>query len=198
VDVFFHVSFEDPALSGAKGPAKKDGKQGANLAGVKVGNVDTKSTVAIARELRERAERLRTRGDADTVRASAKLAAIPAPLVGAATRLSAFLSYDLGLNLSRLGIPQDPFGSCMVTNVGVFGITVAWAPLIHMSRVPLVLTLGAVHDAPMAHDGAVVVRKVATVGVAFDHRVMDGYHAGKMARTLMAAMADPEGALGPA
>lgn len=200
VDVFFHVSFFDEViLSEAKDPsAKQDKKKGPNLAGVKVSKVDTKSTVAIARELRERAERLRARGDADTARASAKLAAMPAPLVGLATRLSGILTYDLGLDLSRLGIPQDPFGSCLVTNVGVFGITVAWAPLVEMSRSPLVLTLGAVREAPVARGGAVVVRKVATVGVAFDHRVMDGYHAGKMARTLLSAMEDPEGALGPA
>ncbi len=194
VDVFFQVAFfdQDAGVASPAGAKKKE----ANLAGAKICAVNEKSTVEIARELRERAERLRTRGDAETARSSAMLAKLPAPMVGLATRAGGLLSYDLGLNLSRFGIPRDAFGSCMVTNVGVFGITVAWAPLVEMSRVPIVLTLGVVREAPVVRDGAVVVRRVATVGVAFDHRVMDGYHAGKMARTLIDAMASPDAALG--
>ena len=195
VDVFFQVAFFDQDAGGALPAGAKKNKD-ANLAGAKIRAVNEKSTVEIARELRERAERIRTRGDAETARSSAMLAKLPAPMVGLATRAGGLLSYDLGLNLSRFGIPRDAFGSCMVTNVGVFGITVAWAPLVEMSRVPIVLTLGVVREAPVVRDGAVVVRRVATVGVAFDHRVMDGYHAGKMARTLIDAMASPDAALG--
>jgi pyruvate/2-oxoglutarate dehydrogenase complex dihydrolipoamide acyltransferase (E2) component len=199
VDVFFQVVYfdDDDAPNEPAGEKKKHKtKKDANLAGAKVRAADTKSTVEIARELRERATRLRARGDAETARGSATLAKFPAPLVGLATRAGGLLSYDFGLNLSRFGIPYDAFGSCMITNVGVFGITVAWAPLVEMSRVPLVLTLGAVRETPVARNGAVVVGRVATVGVAFDHRVMDGYHAGKMAHTVLQAMASPESALG--
>jgi pyruvate dehydrogenase E2 component (dihydrolipoamide acetyltransferase) len=103
----------------------------------------------------------------------------------------------LGLNLSRFGIPYDAFGSCMVTNVGIFGIPAAWAPLVELSRVPIVLTLGAVRDAVRAHHGAPTVRKSATIGVAFDHRVMDGYHAGKMASRFVELFSDPASHLGP-
>jgi pyruvate/2-oxoglutarate dehydrogenase complex dihydrolipoamide acyltransferase (E2) component len=194
VDLFFQVVYFDDDDGATDKPATA--KKKANLAGAKVRRADGKSTVDIARELRESATRIRVRGDAETARGSAMLAKLPGPLVGLATRASALLSYDLGMNLSRFGIPYDAFGSCMITNVGVFGVTVAWAPLIAMSRVPMVLTLGAVREAPVARNGAVVVGKVATVGVAFDHRVMDGYHAGKMAHTVQEAMAAPEAALG--
>lgn len=197
VDVFFQVVFfdDDDAGKGAEKSEKSEKKKGANLAGAKVRRADQKSTVEIARELRERAGRIRARGDAETARGSATLASLPAPLVGLATRAGGFLSYDLGLDLSRFGVPYDAFGSCLVTNVGVFGIPVAWAPLLCLSRAPLVLTLGAVRPAPVVRDGAVVVRRVATVGVVFDHRLMDGYHAGKMAQTLLAAMAAPDSLL---
>ncbi len=198
VDLFFQVVFfdDDDDASGKAATSGEKKSKDANLAGAKIRKADTKSTVEIARELRERATRIRTRGDAETARGSATLARLPGPLVGLATRAGALLSYDLGMNLSRFGIPYDAFGSCMITNVGVFGITVAWAPLVPMSRVPLVLTLGAVREAPVARNGAVVVGRVATVGVAFDHRVMDGYHTGKMAKTLLEAMASPDAALG--
>lgn len=202
VDVFFQVVFfdeEKEAQARAAGAIEKKGKKpGANLAGAKVRSADQKSVLEIARDLRERAERIRTKGEAETAKGTATLAKMPAPLVGLATRAGGMLSYDFGLNLSRYGIPYDAFGSCMITNVGVFGITVAWAPLVELSRVPIVLTLGAVRETPVVHEGAVVVRRVATVGVAFDHRVMDGYHAGRMAKTVMAAMATPETSLGTA
>jgi pyruvate dehydrogenase E2 component (dihydrolipoamide acetyltransferase) len=192
VDVFFQVAFFDDAPKDST-TKKKD----ANLAGAKVRAADTKSVIEIARELRERAEKIRAKADAETARGSATLSKLPKSLVGFATRAGAMLSYDLGLNLSRFGIPYDAFGSCMVTNVGVFGIPVAWAPLVELSRVPIVLTLGAVRDAVRAHQGAPAVRKSATIGAAFDHRVMDGYHAGKLAGRFIELMSDPAAHLGP-
>jgi pyruvate dehydrogenase E2 component (dihydrolipoamide acetyltransferase) len=188
VDIFYQVAFFDEA------PERK--KKDANLAGAKVRSADTKSVVEIARELRERAEKIRAKADAETARGSATLAKLPKSLVGFATRTGAMLSYDLGWNLSRFGIPYDAFGSCMVTNVGVFGIPVAWAPLVELSRVPIVLTLGAVRDVVRAHQGAPAVRKSATIGVAFDHRIMDGYHAGRMASRFVELISDPAAHLG--
>jgi pyruvate/2-oxoglutarate dehydrogenase complex dihydrolipoamide acyltransferase (E2) component len=42
----------------------------------------------------------------------------------------------------------------------------------------------------------IVARKRVSLGVAFDHRVMDGYHAGVMSRRFKEVFADPDGALG--
>jgi 2-oxoacid dehydrogenases acyltransferase (catalytic domain) len=188
VDVFFQVAFFDGDKSKKR---EKGARSDANLAGAKVREVDRKSLAAIARELRERAEAIRQRGDAETAKASQTMARLPGPLVGAAARLGSFLSYDLGLDLRRFGIPFDAFGSCMVTNVGVFGINVGHAPLFPLARVPIIMTLGSVHDAPAVMDGKVVVRKRVNIGVAFDHRVMDGYHAGVMAKRFEQVFADP-------
>ena len=51
IDVFFQVAYFDEERAGKK--------KEANLAGAKVRAANTKGTVAIARELRERAERIR-------------------------------------------------------------------------------------------------------------------------------------------
>ena len=84
----------------------------------------------------------------------------------------------------------------MVTNVGVFGIEMAWAPLIPYARTPLCITLGAIRTAPSVVGDAIVPRKRVSIGVVFDHRVMDGYHAGVMARRFEEIFADPDVALG--
>jgi pyruvate dehydrogenase E2 component (dihydrolipoamide acetyltransferase) len=195
VDVFFQVAFfdrEDAAPHKGERATRRD----ASLAGAKLVRVDEKSPVAIARELRERAQAIRARRDDATIHAAKRLGRLPGPLRSMATRFGAFLSFDLGFNLSRLGIPYDPFGSCMVTNVGVFGIETAWAPLIPYARTPLCLTLGAIRTAPTVVGDAIVARKRASLGVVFDHRVMDGYHAGVMSRRFQEIFTDPDATLG--
>jgi hypothetical protein len=98
-------------------------------------------------------------------------------------------------HLRRLGVPRDAFGSAMVTNVGVFGLPHAFAPLVPFSRVPIVLTLGAVRNAAVVEDTEIVVRPVAPIGVTLDHRVLDGAQAGRVARRFEAVLRDPTAAL---
>ncbi|MEO8876973.1 MAG: 2-oxo acid dehydrogenase subunit E2 [Polyangiaceae bacterium] len=198
VDIFYQVAFFDgdqtptgeKALKSAEKPEKKS--KNANLAGAKIVEVDKKSTVEIARELRERAEAIRGKGDGDTARAAKALARVPQRFIGVATRIGAYLSYDLGFNLSNFGIPFVAFGSCMVTNVGVFGIEIAFAPLVEMTRVPIVITVGAIRQAPSIFEGRIEIRRRVSLGIAFDHRIMDGYHAGKMGKKFSEVFAEPE------
>jgi pyruvate dehydrogenase E2 component (dihydrolipoamide acetyltransferase) len=198
VDVFFQVAFFDEEAREAKGAGngERETRRDANLAGAKVSRADQKSVVEIARELGERARAIRTRAPDATVKASRRMGSVPAPLRSAVARLSASLTFDWGLDLSGLGVPFDPFGSCMVTNVGVFGIEMAWAPLVPYARTPVCMTVGAVHRAPTVAGDRLVVRPRVKIGVAFDHRVMDGYHAGIMSRRFHEVFADPEDALG--
>jgi hypothetical protein len=132
-----------------------------------VSDADQKSVVDIARELREKAEALRSRGESLTARIGCAMKRLPGPLASVAMRAAELAAYDAGINLTRFGIRGDPFGSCMVTNVGVFGIREGHAPLIPCARVPILLTLGALHDAPAVNDGKLVVRRQITIGVAF-------------------------------
>jgi pyruvate/2-oxoglutarate dehydrogenase complex dihydrolipoamide acyltransferase (E2) component len=196
VDVFFQVAFFDKDAGGA-GKEGRETRRDANLAGAKVKAVDGKGVADVARELRERAGAIRSRGRDATVRATKMMSAMPGPLRSMVARFGAFLSFDLGWNLGWLGIPFDPFGSCMVTNVGVFGIEMAWAPLIPYARTPLCITLGAIRTAPSVVGDVIVPRKRVSIGVVFDHRVMDGYHAGIMARRFGEIFADPDTALRP-
>jgi pyruvate dehydrogenase E2 component (dihydrolipoamide acetyltransferase) len=197
VDIFFQVAFFDRDAAHPRGTERAPTRTDANLAGAKVDAADKKTVVAIARELRERSQAIRTQSHDATVRATQLVGKLPGPLTSMAAHVGAFLSFDLGIDLSKVGIPFDPFGSCMVTNVGVFGIEGAWAPLVPYSRTPLCITLGAVHEVPAVVEGRIVARRHVSIGVAFDHRVLDGYHAGVMARQFQAVFERPEAELGP-
>ena len=66
-------------------------------------------------------------------------------------------------------------------------------PLVPYSRVPLLIALGAVQDAPVVEDGEIVVGKTMRVFATFDHRVLDGANVarflGDLERTLTVEIA---------
>ncbi|HWB74347.1 MAG TPA: 2-oxo acid dehydrogenase subunit E2, partial [Nannocystaceae bacterium] len=101
-------------------------------------------------------------------------------------RLLSFLNYTLNLDLRWAGIPRDPFGGAMVTNIGSLGLEGAYVPLVPFSRVPIVIALGAVEDAPCVREGALAIEKIMRVFATFDHRIVDGAHAAKMVKIVRA------------
>jgi pyruvate/2-oxoglutarate dehydrogenase complex dihydrolipoamide acyltransferase (E2) component len=179
IDVFFQVAYDG----------------GGNLSGAKVREADRKSLQEIAGELAGRAAAIRGGGDHALRRSDASLSRVPALLRRHALRAVETAVYDWGLDLTRFGIPADAFGSAMVTNVGMFGLPHGLAPLVPFSRVPIVLTIGAVHDAPVADGARVVVRPVLSVGVTLDHRLLDGFQAGQLAQRFREVILDPAAAL---
>ncbi|GAC1522969.1 MAG: hypothetical protein NVS3B10_23070 [Polyangiales bacterium] len=83
----------------------------------------------------------------------------------------------------------------MVTSVGSFGLSMGLPPLVPFSRCPSLVLVGEVHDKAVVADGAVVVRPVLPIGVTFDHRILDGYQAGVMAKAFRQIMERPRESL---
>lgn len=175
VDLFFQVVFDD----------------GKELSGAKIERVDGKKLVEVARELREKAERIRMRQDPQFNATKRLLDRAPGFLVRFVMWLLAFLTEDLGLDLRRFGVPRDPFGSAMVTSVGMFGIEIGYAPLFPPAEVPIIALVGAVEDRPKAEGGQVVVRPMLNVSATFDHRLIDGAHGGRLASLVKRYLEDP-------
>jgi pyruvate/2-oxoglutarate dehydrogenase complex dihydrolipoamide acyltransferase (E2) component len=165
---------------------------GGELSGVKIGNADKKSVLEIAREAEERVARIRERRDKQVERTKSLLDRVPSRLLGRLMRTIAYLTYDLDLDLSRFGVVKDEFGTAMVTNVGVFGISRALGPIVPFSRTTMVVLMGKIEDRVVAENGRAVVKPMMTLGVTFDHRFMDGYHGGEMARICCAYLENPE------
>ena len=180
VDVFFQVAFEG----------------GRNLSGAKVVSADRLSVAGIARELDAQAARIRGTKDTPLQKSQGLMKSIPPAILGPVLRFSEALMYDAGIDMTRLGIPFDPFGTVMITNVGMFGIEHGFAPLLPIARIPALLTIGSIRDAVVPVNGAPAVRPVITIGGTFDHRVIDGYGVGKIAQCVRRVLENPEGELG--
>ncbi len=84
-------------------------------------------------------------------------------------------------------------GTFSITNVGVFGVDTG-TPILPPGETAI-LVFGAVRDTPWAHNGKVKIRKVTTLGLSFDHRIVDGELGSKFMRDLGAFLTDPEAAL---
>jgi pyruvate dehydrogenase E2 component (dihydrolipoamide acetyltransferase) len=172
VGVFFQVALTD------QGPDAID------LSGLVVHDVDKKSLAELCDEFRDRVELVRVRKDRAFERTRQTMKHVPARLLRMGLRLISFFAYTLNLNPSLFGLPRDAFGSIMITNVGSLGLDIAYPPLVPYSRVPILLAIGAVRDAPVAEGDRVVVGKTMNVSVTFDHRFIDGVHAASMAKIL--------------
>jgi hypothetical protein len=116
---------------------------------------------------------------------------VPFFMLNRLLKMISFFSYTMNLDLRWAGIPRDPFGSAMITNIGSLGLDEAYVPLVPYSRVPLLLAMGAVDDAPVVQGDTVVPGKVMKVCATFDHRILDGAHAAVMSRTLRDWMEHP-------
>lgn len=172
IGVFFQVVMTD------EGVGKVD------LSGATLYDVQDKSLVQIYDEFSEKVEKVRARKDPALEKTRSTFLGIPYFALGTVLRLISFLSYTLNLDLRRFGIPQDPFGSIMITNIGSLGLDTAYVPLVPYSRVPILIATGAVKDVPVVEEGKIVPGKVMRVNATFDHRFIDGFHASVMSRVL--------------
>lgn len=182
VDLFYQVNIpgEDPD------PIRK-----ATLSGTVIRNAEGLSVWEIARQLKEKAHKVRTHQDPENESALKMMRLVPWILMRWVLNITSFFNYDLNLDLRWLGIPSDPFGSVMITNVGSLGIEFAWAPLIPYTRVPLLLSLGKIHERPIVIEGKIVARPILYIGVTFDHRMMDGVHAAMMSQHFKECFENP-------
>lgn len=164
---------------------------GSDLARAKVDDIDRKDVATIAAELRAKSERLRGGTDEDWEQSKRILLVLPTWLLRPLVWLTGWLTGSLGLQVKALGLERQPFGSAIVTSVGMLGLDEAWVPPTPFTRVPLYVLIGALRDRPVVVDGEVVVRPMITVTATLDHRFVDGYQAAVLARAFRQAFEDP-------
>jgi pyruvate dehydrogenase E2 component (dihydrolipoamide acetyltransferase) len=164
---------------------------GRDLSSVKIRNADRKSVFEIAEELSQRAGRVRSGQDAEFGRMKRTIDRTPPGLLRLGLKIADRLTGDWRLDLRRWGLPRDPFGSAMVTSVGMFGVQRAYAPLSPYYRVPFIALVTEVAERPVVVDGQVTARPMLGIAATMDHRYLDGAHAARLAHTVRAYLADP-------
>ena len=86
--------------------------------------------------------------------------------------------------------PEDLGGGTItITNVGVFGVD-AGTPIL-LPGEAAILAFGQIRDLPWVVDGALAVRKVTTLSLSFDHRIVDGELGSAVLRDVGSMLEDP-------
>ncbi|WP_433723512.1 dihydrolipoamide acetyltransferase family protein [Actinoplanes sp. CA-051413] len=90
--------------------------------------------------------------------------------------------------------PSDMSGGTFsITNVGVFGIDTG-TPILPPGEAAI-LAFGAIRPTPWVHKGKIKIRQVTTLGLSFDHRIIDGELGSKFLRDIGGFLEDPEAAM---
>lgn len=183
VDILFQVALHDDASD----PAAQD------LSAVVLRGVDRKSVAQIADEFAARTTAVRADLDPEMADLRRRMVRIPPLWLRPLQRVLDFVQYTLNLRVP--GLPRDSFGSAMLTNVGMYGITHAYAPLFPPSHCPLVVLVGAITRRPWVVSDAqgerLEIRPVLPIHATLDHRVIDGVQAARVAARLRALLGEP-------
>jgi pyruvate/2-oxoglutarate dehydrogenase complex dihydrolipoamide acyltransferase (E2) component len=164
---------------------------GSDLAKAKIAHTDTKDVATLARELREQATKLRDGKDADWEKSKGLIKILPVFLLRRLLWCMGLLSSSFGVGSKALGIEKYPFGSAIITSVGMFGVDEGFAPPTPFARVPIYVLVGAVRERAAVVDGKVVPQMQITVTATIDHRFIDGFQGGVLAREFRNVFADP-------
>ncbi|TFD58747.1 2-oxo acid dehydrogenase subunit E2 [Cryobacterium suzukii] len=80
-------------------------------------------------------------------------------------------------------------GTITITNIGVFGID-AGTPILNPGEAAI-LAMGAIRSRPWEYRGEVALRKVLTLSLSFDHRLVDGEQGSRFLADIGTILADP-------
>jgi len=167
---------------------------GKQLAQVRVKDIDKMTPAQVAAELQAGAGHIRT-GEDDNFKKSAGLASkMPTWALRRVFSLAGLATVAFGKPFG--GQPAYPFGSGIITSVGMLGVDEALVPHTPFARVPLLVAVGAIQDMVFAIDGKPEVRKGLTITATLDHRFVDGFQAATVARAFKDFFANPD-QLGP-
>ena len=162
-----------------------------DLSSVKLRQVDEMSTPQIAEMLATKLKRIRDKKDTDLQKSSKLMSYFPGWIVRFLLWFTAFVSYTL--NIRFPGVPKDPFAACIITNVGMFGLDIAYAPLVPYTRAPMVLLVGQAKLRPTVDDkGQIVARHIVTLNASIDHAFCDGALLANMVKVIQETFANPD------
>jgi hypothetical protein len=158
------------------------GEGSLDLSGFTLPDAAHASLGELARVSTEAVEALRKGNDPVTENTDKIVAGMPAWVLRGVMRVQSFFQYTLNLSLRTVGIPDDRFGSVVLSNFGPLGLENGLVPLSPYCRCPLMIGMGKPVKKPIVEGDQVVVAECITISFTFDHRYADGAHGAQLMR----------------
>lgn len=178
VDIFVQVFFKE--------------KENPDLSGAKVRDPHLMTLETIAASLSEQSQKIRGGKDPNLKTAKSTFKFFPPFILKWMIKATAYLGYDLNISPIFLNLPPDPFGAAMITNVGMFGLSFGFAPLVPFSRTPMVFLVGEITKRAVVENDQIIIKPIFDLCVTVDHRIIDGYMAGMAGSFLKNLLEKPE------
>ena len=169
---------------------------GNDLGSSVVRNAGEKDIVQIAKDLQPKILEVREKTDPDHRIFKKLLSLFPHRVSCWLLDIVSWVLYDLNIWSPIFGLPRDPFGCVMITNIGSLGLEQGFAALIPATRIPMIVAVGAVQKKPVVRNNEIVISEVVGLYFTVDHRVIDAVPAGYMVETLRKIFGNPEIELG--
>ena len=116
---------------------------------------------------------------------------LPGPVLRAAVKMQRILD---GWNLLPTSLLKDDplYASAFIANLGSVGLDAAFHHLYEYGTIPIFVTMGRFHRAPVVFEnGSVGSREVFVLRYTYDERVEDGFYAARALERLAACLGEP-------
>ena len=110
-----------------------------DLSGFVLRNVPQKDLNTLANESKIEAEKLKDGTDVEMTRVAELTRKLPAWVLRIVMRFQHFFHFTLNTSLRAFGLPDDRFGSVMISNFGPLGLETGLVPLSPYCRCPLII-----------------------------------------------------------
>lgn len=97
-----------------------------------------------------------------------------------------------GISMPGLGLSANSFGSFMVSNIGSLGLDYGFPALLPSSNLSFVLVMGGIQKKPVVIDDEIVIRRMMSVSIVFDHRTADASHGARLFKYIKYAVKHPQ------
>jgi len=101
------------------------------------------------------------------------------------------LIINWGISIPFLGLSPNSFGSFVLTNIGSLGLDSGYPALLPSSNVSFVFVMGGIQKKPVVVDDEIVIRRIMSATIVFDHRVVDASHAARLLRYIKHSIKHP-------
>ncbi len=159
---------------------------------VKITDCDTLTIKELSVALNSEIQKIRLESNLEKKNIRNRLYLVPWPFRNWIIQLIKTVVIDWGISIAWLNLKTDNFGSFVVSNIGSIGLDVGYPALFPISNVPFVIIMGGVNKKPFVVDDEIKIRRILTLSVALDHRVVDAIHGGKLFRYIKKVVRNPE------
>ena len=165
-----------------------DGQMGS----VKIPNADELNLGNLAKKMAGEIQKSRQGNENNTMKKKDILSSIPWPFRRWFFWLYKTITVHGGISIPFLGLSTDSFGSFVITNIGTIGLETGFPALLPSSNVAFVLVMGGISKKPVVINNEIVIRRIMSLSIVMDHRLVDASQGGKLFRFIKYMVKNPQ------